>query len=169
MRSPPKKYDSLNHCEPFYLLQLCLFFKTVFLHRPPSFPLSCYNMHSPAAFVCVTDQGIKRPMNTQKSRTGTQKRPINTHIECCIRVCDVTRSCVWHDPFICVTWLMHVCDMTHSWVCPDSCMCVTWLSRMCGVTYSCVWHDASTCVTWLLNTSDMTLVYMWHDAFISLT
>ena len=29
-------------------------------------------------------------------------------------VCDMTHSYVWHDSFICVTWLTHMCDMTHS-------------------------------------------------------
>ena len=29
------------------------------------------------------------------------------------RVCDMTHSYVWHDSFICVTWLIHMCDMTH--------------------------------------------------------
>ena len=24
-------------------------------------------------------------------------------------------SCVWHDPSICETWLIHTCDMSHSW------------------------------------------------------
>jgi len=28
--------------------------------------------------------------------------------------CDMTHSCVWHDSFICVTWLIHMCDVTHS-------------------------------------------------------
>jgi len=26
----------------------------------------------------------------------------------------MTLPCVWHDSFICVTWLIHMCDMTHS-------------------------------------------------------
>ena len=34
--------------------------------------------------------------------------------------CDMTHSYVWHDSFICVTWLIHMCDMTHSYVCHDS-------------------------------------------------
>jgi len=29
-------------------------------------------------------------------------------------------SYVWHDSFICVTWLIHMCDMTHSYVWHDS-------------------------------------------------
>ena len=31
-----------------------------------------------------------------------------------------THSCVWHDSFICVTWLIPMCDMTHSYVWHDS-------------------------------------------------
>jgi len=33
-----------------------------------------------------------------------------------IHMCDMTHSYVWHDSFICVTWLIHMCDMTHSYV-----------------------------------------------------
>jgi len=29
---------------------------------------------------------------------------------------DMTHSYVWHDSFICVTWLIHMYDMTHSYV-----------------------------------------------------
>ena len=36
----------------------------------------------------------------------------------CVGVC----SCVWHDGFMCVTWLLHTCGMTHSYVGDD---CVT--------------------------------------------
>jgi len=32
-------------------------------------------------------------------------------------------SYVWHDSFICVTWLIHVCDLTHSCVWLDSFIC----------------------------------------------
>jgi len=33
-------------------------------------------------------------------------------------MCDMFASYthVWHDSFICVTWLIHMCDMTHSYV-----------------------------------------------------
>jgi len=37
----------------------------------------------------------------------------------CAHVCDMTHSYVWHDSFICVTWLIHMCDMTHSYVWRD--------------------------------------------------
>jgi len=33
-----------------------------------------------------------------------------------IHTSDMTHSYVWHDSFICVTWLIHTCDMTHSHV-----------------------------------------------------
>ena len=58
-----------------------------------------------------------------------------------IRMCDMTRSYVWHDFSIYVTWLIHnsyislVICMTHSYVCQ-------------GMTHSYVWHDSLVCVTW---------------------
>jgi len=54
-----------------------------------------------------------------------------------VDTCDLPHSCVWHDSFMCVTWLIHVCDMTRSYVYYDtfagwqdarhvgSCICVT--------------------------------------------
>ena len=54
-------------------------------------------------------------------------------------MCDMTHLYVWHDSFICVTWLIHMCDMTHS--------CVPWLIHMCDMTHSCVCHDSFQCVT----------------------
>jgi len=49
----------------------------------------------------------------------------------------MTHSYVWHDSFICVTWLIHMCDMTHSYVWHDSFICVThsyvWLIHVCQV------------------------------------
>jgi len=47
----------------------------------------------------------------------------------------MTHSYVWHDSFICVTWLIHMCDMTHSYVWHDSFICVTWfIHRWCAPT-----------------------------------
>jgi len=41
-----------------------------------------------------------------------------------------TSSQMWHDSFICVTWLLQICDMTPSYVWHDSFICVTWLLHM---------------------------------------
>jgi len=89
-------------------------------------------------------------------------------------VCDMNRSYVWHDSFICVTWLIHICDMTRSYVWHDSFMCALWytassLSCVCDMTRSCVWHDAFVCVTWLVHTCAMTRSYVCHDSFICVT
>jgi len=76
---------------------------------------------------------------------------------------------VWHDSFICVTWLIHVCDMTHSYVWHDSFICVTWLVHVCDMTRSYVWHHSFIRVTWLIHMCDMTHSYVWHDSFIRVT
>ena len=55
---------------------------------------------------------------------------------------------VWHDSFICVTWLIRMCDMTHSYVGHDSFICVTWLMLTRDTTPSNVWYDSFVCVTW---------------------
>ena len=81
---------------------------------------------------------------------------------------DMTHSCVWHDSFVRVTWLIRTCDMTHSYMCDmthsyvwhDSFICVTWLIRMCDTTHSYVWHDSFTCVTWLIYMRDVTHLYL---------
>jgi len=101
----------------------------------------------------------------------------------------MTHLYVWHDSFICVTWLIHVCDMTHSYVWRDSFICVLVLSaiwilefgdlmcvrmcvmsnHMCDMTHSYVSHDSFICVTWLIHVCDMTRSYVWHDSFICVT
>ena len=53
-------------------------------------------------------------------------------------MCDVTQSYVWHDAFICVTWLIHMCDMTRSYVWHDSFIYSTWLIHICDMLHSCV-------------------------------
>jgi len=45
-------------------------------------------------------------------------------------------TCVWHDTFMCLTWLIHMCNMTHSYVWHDTFICVTWLIHMCDMTHS---------------------------------
>jgi len=81
----------------------------------------------------------------------------------------MTHSYVWHDSFICVTWLIHMCDMTHSYVWHDSFICVTWSIHMCDMTHSYVWHDPFICVTWSIHMCDMTHSYVWHGSFICVT
>ena len=76
-------------------------------------------------------------------------------------MCDMTHLYVWHDSFMCVTWLIDICDMTHSYVWHDSFICVTWLTHMCDMTHSYVWHVAFLC--------DMAYSYVWHDSFICVT
>jgi len=71
---------------------------------------------------------------------------------------------VWHDSFICVTWLIHMCDMTHSYVWHDSFICVTWLIHMCDMNHSFVWHDSFICLTRLIHMCDMADSYVWHDS-----
>jgi len=68
-------------------------------------------------------------------------------------VCDMTHSCVWHDPFMCVARFIPMCDMNHAHVVgieevEEVDVCVTWLIHACGMVHSCVWHDSSTCVMW---------------------
>jgi len=70
---------------------------------------------------------------------------------------------VWHDSFICVTWLIPMCDMTHSYVWHDAIICVTWRIHMCEMTHSYVWHDSIICVTWRIHMCDMSHSYVWHD------
>jgi len=84
-------------------------------------------------------------------------------------MCDMTHSCAWHDSVKCVTWLSHVCDMTHSYVWHDSFICVTWLIHVCDMTHSYSWHDSFICVTWLFHVCDMTHSCVWHDSFICVT
>jgi len=102
-----------------------------------------------------------------------------------MHICDMTHSYVWHDAFVCDTWLIRVCDMTHSYVWHDSFVRVilhgawevdayVWHDsfirvmthshiRWTGLThwdpYVCVWHDASICTQWFLR----------HDSFMCVT
>jgi len=87
----------------------------------------------------------------------------------------MTHSYVWHDSFICVTWLIicarrrvHMCHITHSYVWHDSCICVNdSIIHMCDMTPSYVWHDSCVCVNdSIIHMCDMTQSYVWHDSCI---
>jgi len=58
----------------------------------------------------------------------------------------MTHSYVWHDAFICVTWLIHMFDMIQSYVWHDSFICafscVTWHIHMRSMTHSCAWQNS---------------------------
>jgi len=76
---------------------------------------------------------------------------------------------VWHDSFICVTWLIHMYDiftaqhhmsaMTPPYLSHDSFICVTWLIHMCAMTHSYVCHDSFMCA--------MTYSYVWHASHLN--
>jgi len=68
---------------------------------------------------------------------------------------------VWHDAFICVTWLVHVYDLTQG-----SFIRVTRLIHTCNMTPSYVWHASFICVTWFIHMYDVTYSYVWYDSFI---
>jgi len=97
---------------------------------------------------------------------------------------------VWHDSFVCVTWLIHKCDMTHSYMWRDSFIRVTELIHMCVTTHSYVCHDSFICtcllhmcdvthshllsnscisVTWLIYMYDVTRSYVCRDSFVFVT
>jgi len=81
-------------------------------------------------------------------------------------------SYVWHNAFICVTWLIHMCDMTHSYVWHDSFICVTWLIHhvMTLNSFCVTWlftvassSCAFICVTWLIHVRLFELhIHIWH-------
>ena len=101
-----------------------------------------------------------------------------------IYVRDTTHSHDWHDPFTCVTWLIHICekyplmcvtrlihmrDMTHSHMWHDPLICVSRLIHMRDMTHSHMWHDPLICVTRLTHMRDVTHSHMWHDPLICVT
>jgi len=63
---------------------------------------------------------------------------------------------VWHDSFMCETWLIYMCDITQS---------ETWLIHMCDITQSETWliHmcDITQSETWLIYMCDITQSETW--------
>jgi len=56
---------------------------------------------------------------------------------------------VWHDSFICVTWLIHMCDMTHSYVWHDSFIRVTYGAPAKILKKSALWFNTLYRMAWI--------------------
>jgi len=88
-------------------------------------------------------------------------------------MCGMTWSCVWHDSFICGTWLIEthhrrrclVVGCVDPYVLCDSITCRliggTWLNHMCIVTRSFVCHDSIMLETWFSPTYGWIMSYIW--------
>jgi len=118
---------------------------------------------------CLKLQVIFRKRATQyrallRKMTHEDKAPYDPTPPCIQSLFEMVHSYVWHDAFICVTWLIRVYDMTHSYAWHDSLICVTRLVDMCDMTHSYVWHDSFVCVTWLMHMCDMTHSCVRHDS-----
>ena len=83
----------------------------------------------------------------------------------CESYLEMTHSYVWHDTFVCVTWLIHMRDMTHWYVWHDSLICVTWLIRMRDVTHSYARHDSFLRVPWLIHVCNTGTTKEERDSF----
>jgi len=97
------------------------------------------------------------------------RKQANASVPWLIHVCDMTHSCVHHDSFICVPWL--VCDMTQSYVGHDVFKCTWKMSDgqravQYRTTHSHVWPDSFICLPWLIYMWAITRSYVWHDSII---
>ena len=113
----------------------------------------------------------KALFGVMRSRAITYVRESLGHVTRLIHTCVTTHKYVWHNSFICVTWLIHMWDTTRMWMARpiDMCSCgyfshqaeplshmrVTWLACTRGRTHSYVWYDSFICVTWLIHTCHM--------------
>ena len=104
-----------------------------------------------------------------------------------VYMCDVTHLYVWHDSFICVTWLIYMCDMIHLYVWHDSFICVTWLSGEREGNFERLWQKsksfAGRMLQWfiegihvwdlthglirLIHTRDMTHLWVWETRLMA--
>ena len=160
----------------------------VYIHAPLAMDL-----RSISAWSSLHPKVFCRKLDASSSNTNASSRSLSSVLPVCICVvCDMTHSYVWHthkrilslarfclaclhvcnmwhDSFICATWLIHMCDVTHSYVQRDSFICATWLIHMCDMAHSYVWHGPFICVTWPIHMCDMTHSYVCHDSFICVT
>jgi len=91
---------------------------------------------------------------------------VHTCVAWFIHMCDMNHSYVWHELFICVPWLIHTWDVTRTYALHDPFTRVTWLIHMCAMTHSYVWRDLFICVTRLIHMCDMAHQKVCHDAFM---
>jgi len=97
-------------------------------------------------------------------------------------VCNIAYSHVWHDWFMCATWLIHMTSPQHSHVRHDHFMCATWLicmtslqdhrnqsrqtyGRVCDMTHSHMGHDSFVCLTWPFHVWCVFYSHVAHDSF----
>ena len=71
-------------------------------------------------------------------------------------------SYVWHDSFMCVTWLVHMGDTTHSYVWHVCDMTHSYVWHVCDMTHSYVWHVCDTTHSYVWHVCDTTHSYVWH-------
>jgi hypothetical protein len=76
----------------------------------------------------------KRPSNSGSLQMWQPQQLARVAIACLIHMRDMVYPHVWHDSFICVTWLIYVCDKTHSCVCA-----MTRARACCGSSMSSDW------------------------------
>ena len=73
------------------------------------------------AFMCVTWLPDQNSISIHLCDIDIHMCDIDIHMSCisilalptCAGMIHSYDSFVWHDPFICVTWLIHMCDLTH--------------------------------------------------------
>ena len=75
-----------------------------------------------------------------------------------IHMCDMTHAHVWHDSFICVTWLMTPSCEHHNLCLSHVCL---WCNVPCQAALCDIIQASFTCVTWL-----MTRSHAWHDSWL---
>jgi len=83
----------------------------------------------------------------------------------CIHTCDIIHSCVCHDSYICMKWLIRSRDGTHAYARHQFLFINLilrhvleniWLINMCDMTHLHVWRDSFICAMWFSHICDMT-------------
>ena len=108
------------------------------LQKRPMFSKETYTFKEPTnrshpivLIVCVGDEWGDEWDTSDFGDVSDSRHMCDVSPLVCHESCDMTHSYVWHDSFICVTWLIHLCDMTHSYVWHGSFICVAWLIHTC--------------------------------------